>query len=60
MEGERWGSGAIAGCFQCAILAQNSLLASIVNQQLLYQIWHLMPGVIEKEPHTSNRIGGIP
>src|ERR1035438_4151465 len=34
-EGERWGSGALAEGFQCAILAQNSLLVSIVNQQSL-------------------------
>ena len=36
-EGERWCSGALAEGLQCAILAQNPLLASNVNEQSLLQ-----------------------
>ena len=42
-EGERWGSDALAGGLQCAILAQKPPLASNVNQQLLSKTSHLAP-----------------
>ena len=37
MDGDRWTSHNSAGCLQCAILAQNPLLAAIVNQQSIPQ-----------------------